>query len=309
MNIVFFGNPEFARIVLESLCKTNQHNVVAVVSNATKIMGRGRKPRYTAVGEYALKKEMNIIFAQSLDDPEFVERLRMLKPDIFIVVAFRILPRSLLEIPKMGAMNLHTSLLPKYRGAAPIQHAILNGDTETGMTTFIIEPKVDTGGIILQNKIQINENDDFGTISSKMAKDGGPLIIESINALKNGFIPKPQDHSAATTACKISKTMCNINWEKATIAIQNQIRALAPSPGGITSYKGKRVKIFKSQPIENKHNENPGELLMLGKNRIGVFCSDGILELLEIQIEGKKRMDVSNWLMGSRILEGDQFEQ
>ncbi len=308
MKLVFMGNPKIACPVLKSLHASDQHNVVGVVSNGPKTMGRGRSLRHTAVGEYALEKNMNFIPAGSLNDPELINKLKALNPDVFIVVAFRILPNILLEIPTMGAMNLHTSLLPKYRGAAPIQHAIMNGDKETGMTTFLIEPKVDTGGIILQKKVNINKEDNLETISEKMADLGGPLVIQSINALVKGKQPIPQDHAAATTAPKITKEMCAIDWSQTAQTIHNKIRGLSPFPGCYTSLKEKRIKIYKSGLVKDKCEGAPGELFKIGKNRLVACCGERSLELLEIQLEGKKRMAVSDWLKGAQISAGDRFE-
>lgn len=308
MKIVFMGNPAIACSVLESLRSSDHHQIVGVVSNAPKTMGRGRSLRHTEVGEYAVEKGMNFTPAESLRDIELHEELKVLNPDIFVVVAFRILPNSLLDIPKLGAMNLHTSLLPKYRGAAPIQHAIMNGDKETGMTTFIIEPKVDTGGIILQKRITINPEDDFGSISEKMAVQGGTLVLNSLDALVDGMIPKPQDHTAATAAPKITKYMCAIDWSQSAESIYNQMRGLSPFPGCFSSFKGKRIKVFKSILTAEKHAGNPGVLFKIGKSRLGVCCGDGALELLEIQLEGKKRMTVSDWLKGAQLSDGDQFD-
>ncbi len=308
MKIIFMGNPPIACPILESLHASEQHDVVGVVSNAPKTMGRGRSLRHTAVGEYAIEKGMNFIPVSSLTDSEFTNRLKALNPDIFIVVAFRILPIELLTIPKRGAMNLHTSLLPKYRGAAPIQHAIMNGDKETGITTFIIEPKVDTGGIIFQESMAIKPEDDFGTISKKMADQGGPLVIQSLDALADGKKPIPQDHSAATAAPKITKEMCGIDWSQTTQSIHNQIRGLSPFPGSFSSFKGKRIKIYKTGLAQYQIQGVPGELFKIEKNRLVVCCGDGALELLDIQLEGKKRMAVSDWLKGAQISAGDRFE-
>lgn len=308
MKIIFMGNPAIACPILESLRASDYHDLVAVVSNAPKTMGRGQSLRHTAVGEYAIKKNLNFIPAESLTDPDLHSRLKILKPDIYVVVAFRILPNALLKIPKMGAMNLHTSLLPKYRGAAPIQHAIMNGDKETGLTTFIIEPKVDTGGIIHQERISIEPDDDFESISEKMTKRGVSLVMKSLNTLVDGKLPKPQRHEDATVAPKITKAMYAIDWSQPARSIHNQIRGLPPSPGSFSSFKGKRIKIYKTKLIMDEYEGIPGKLVKLGKNRLGICCGDGALELLDVQLSGKNRMDVSDWLKGAQISDRDQFE-
>ena len=179
MKIVFMGNPLIACPLLNSLYNSN-HDIISVVSNAPKAMGRGKKLKFTAVGDFANSLNIPFLGFKSVDEKEIINKLEELKPDLFVVMAFRILSNSILSIPKLGAINLHTSLLPKYRGAAPIQHAILNGDKITGISTFIIEPKVDTGGILLQKEIPINKEDDFGTLSKKMANISGKLVLESI---------------------------------------------------------------------------------------------------------------------------------
>jgi len=308
MKIIFMGNPAIACPILGSLCASDYHDLIAVVSNAPKTMGRGQSLRHTAVGEYAIEKNLNFIPAESLTDPDLHTRLKTLKPDIFVVVAFRILPNALLEIPTMGAMNLHTSLLPKYRGAAPIQHAIMNGDKETGLTTFIIEPKVDTGSIILQKRMDIEPDDDFESISKKMAKHGGLLVMRSLSTLVDGVSSKPQYHEDATVAPKITKAMYAIEWSQPARSIHNQIRGLPPSPGSFSSFKGKRIKIYKTKLIVDECEGIPGKLVKLGKNRLGICCGDGALELLDVQLSGKKRMYVSDWLKGAQISDRDQFE-
>jgi len=305
MKIVFMGNPAIANPILNTIHKSS-HEVIGVVSNAPKPMGRGRILRHTAVGELAHELKLNFIPVESLIDQGFHDKLRSLYPDIFIIVAFRILPKSVLEIPKIGSVNLHTSLLPKYRGAAPIQHAILNGDKETGITTFLIEPKVDTGAVLLQKRIIIQDDDDCGTLTEKMAKNGTDLVLRTLDQLEKGsFEPIPQNNELATTAPKITREMCQIDWSGPAQNIHNQVRALSPYPGAFSSINGKRLKIFKSKVLYQNNMDTHGYISLLEKTRIAISCGEGQLEILEIQIEGKRRMTMAECLMGMRVKTGD----
>jgi len=253
MKIVFMGNPLVACPLLNSLYNSN-HDIIGVVSNAPKAMGRGKKLQFTAVGDLANSLVIPFIGFRSVDEKEIIKKLEKLKPDLFVVMAFRILSNSILSIPKLGAINLHTSLLPKYRGAAPIQHALLNGDKITGISTFIIESKVDTGGILLQKEIPINKEDDFGTLSEKMASKSGKLVLESIKKIEQSKKPVLQNNADASLAPKILKSFCLIDWEKNAYSIHNQIRALSPYPGAYTIINNKRIKFFKSKGMKNRIN-------------------------------------------------------
>jgi methionyl-tRNA formyltransferase len=305
VRIVFMGNPAIANPILKAL-NESFYEIVGVVSNAPKLMGRGQMLKHTAIGELSNELNLNYIPAVSLKDDEFHSKLISLKPDIFVVVAFRILPNSVLGIPKMGSINLHTSLLPKYRGAAPIQHALLNGDSETGITTFSIEPRVDAGEILMQEKIKIEKQDDFGSLSEKMAKKGIELVLNTLNQLENNSVkPIQQDKDLASSAPKITKEMCAINWNNPVEKIKNQVRAFSPFPGAFTTMNGKRLKIYKSLILDNKNWDYGGKISLLEKNRMAVSCGDGLLELLEIQFEGKRRMTMGDCLKGLNVNIGD----
>ena len=305
MRIVFLGNPAIANPILNAI-HTSHHEIVGVVSNAPKPMGRGRTLRHTAVGDFANELGLNFIPVESLKDDLFQTQLRSLSPDLFVVVAFRILPNAVLKIPKIGSVNLHTSLLPKYRGAAPIQHALLNGDKETGITTFFIESEVDTGAILLQKKIRIGDEDNFGSLTEKMAEEGSALLLKTLNQLENGTInPIPQNNELVSIAPKITKELCQIHWTDSAENIQNKVRALSPSPGAFTSLNSKRLKIYKSKVLNESHSGEWGKISLLEKHKMAVSCREGQLELLEIQLEGKRRMTIAELLRGIPVKLGD----
>ena len=303
MKIIFMGNPAIACPILKSL-QTSVHKVVAVVSNAPKAMGRGQTLKYTPVGEMTKLLKLPFIPAESLKDEVFIDQLKALNPDLIVIVAFRILPNEVLAIPKMGSINLHASLLPKYRGAAPIQHALMNGDHVTGITTFLIEPKVDTGAIIFQEKISILPEDNFGTLSEKMAERGGELVLRSIDELNEDFELTPQNNDVATTAPKISKEMYIINWSKDAKSIHNKVRGLS---GAFTTLNQKRLKVFKTAVLRNNNSGDPGQIILIDKNRLAITCGKDALELIEIQMEGNKIMLASEWMKGAQLSENISF--
>ena len=305
MNIVFMGNPAIATPILIAIHESN-HQILGVVSNAPKPMGRGRSLKHTAVGKLATELTLNFIPANSLNDKSFQAKLQALNPDLFVLVAFRILPKALLDIPTHGSVNIHTSLLPAYRGAAPIQHALLNGEKETGITTFMIEPKVDTGSILLQEKIEIDEEDDCGSLTEKMAIRGAGLILNTLDLLEKGEIePKSQNDSLASIAPKISKEMCRLDWSYSVEKIHNKVRALSPFPGAFTLMNGKRMKILRTKIINETHSFPPGHVSLLDKSRMAISCGDGQLELLEVHLEGKRKMAMADCLRGIHVALGN----
>jgi methionyl-tRNA formyltransferase len=268
-------------------------------------MGRGRKFLETPVKSLADKLKLNVIEIDNLNDENFINQLKSLSPDLFVVVAYKVLPQTLLDIPRLGSINLHSSLLPKYRGAAPIQHSIMNGDEVTGVSTFIIEPKVDTGNILLQKECKINEDDNYGTLSSKLSTIGAELLIESINKYNDGSItPVLQDNKLATLAPKIKKEDYIIDWNQDASIVNNKIRAFSPYPGAYTLVDNKRLKIFKSELNKGIDYKETGKIINLSKEYFEVTCSHGSLKVYEIQIEGKKRMSSKDFIMGFQKLEG-----
>ena len=289
MRIIFMGTPEFAvpslRILLE-----NGINISSVVTVPDKRMGRGLQISYSKVKDFALTNNLNILQPESLTDPEFINQITSQNPDLIIIVAFRILPTDIINIPKYGTINLHASLLPKYRGAAPISRAIINGDNETGLTTFFIKQKVDTGNVILQKRIQILEDEDFGSLYSRLSEEGAQLLLETVNIISSGkYKLIEQDESLASPAPKIFKEDCKINWNKESIIIHNLVRGLSPIPGAFCLYENKTLKLFKSKLSNIKSDSVPGKLIVQGKS-IFVNTTDNFIEILELQLEGKKRV-------------------
>jgi len=268
-------------------------------------MGRGRKFLETPVKSLADELKLNVMEIDNLNDESFINQLKSLSPDLFVVVAYKVLPQTILEIPKLGSINIHSSLLPKYRGAAPIQHSIMNGDKVTGVSTFLIEQKVDTGNILLQKECKIEEDDNYGTLSSKLSTIGAELLIESISKYYDGSIaPVMQDNELATLAPKIKKEDYIINWNKDASVVKNKIRAFSPYPGAYTLIDNKRLKIFKSELNKGIGYKETGKIINLSKEYFEVSCSHGSLKIYEIQIEGKKRMSSKDFIMGFQNLEG-----
>ena len=303
MRIVFFGNTEFSNPTLNK-CNSS-YGVISVVTNHSKQMGRGRKFLETPVKSLADELKLNVMEIDNLNDESFINQLKSLSPDLFVVVAYKVLPQTILEIPKLGSINIHSSLLPKYRGAAPIQHSIMNGDEVTGVSTFLIEQKVDTGNILLQKECKIEEDDNYGTLSSKLSTIGAELLIESISKYYDGSIaPVLQDNELATLAPKIKKEDYIINWNKDASVVNNKIRAFSPYPGAYTLIDNKRLKIFKSELNKGIGYKETGKIINLSKEYFEVSCSHGSLKIYEIQIEGKKRMSSKDFIMGFQNLEG-----
>ena len=296
MKIIFFGTPDFAVPSLDILNKS-KHKISAVVTAPDKERGRGRKVSFTAIKEYAIANELQCLQPESMKDEGFIESLKKFDADLFVIVAFRILPRSVYTLPKYGSFNLHGSLLPKYRGAAPIHWAIINGEKVTGVTTFFLEDKVDTGNIILQAELPIEEDDDLGTVHDKMSLLGAEVVLKTVNTIESGIINLlKQDSSLATPAPKIRKELGEIDWNKTAQQIHNLVRGLSPFPGAYFRHNNLKYKIFKSS-IENSVKLSPGEIKQT-KNEIFIGCSDSALQILELQPEGRKRMTADAFLRG-----------
>lgn len=302
------GNPAFAVPSLQSLSASN-HTVAAVVTNPPKRMGRGKKERISAVHHAANDLNIPVIFADSLKSQILSENISKYDPDIFCVVAYRILPSELLQIPKIGSINLHGSILPKYRGAAPIQRSIMNGDTSTGLTTFLLDNKVDTGKILLQKTIQIESNDTYGSLSEKMSIDGAEFLVETLNKFDQGSIqPEIQDHSNASFAPKIKSDERAIIWSDSAIDIHNHIRGITPIPGAFTTFKNQRIKIFETKVIdENNKTVEPGTVTQVSKTSLIIQTSDGQISIKSLQREGKRRMQIQEFLVGTVIEAGEVF--
>jgi len=301
------GNPSFALPSLEKLFYSS-HEIIAIISNPPKPMGRKRTLNHTDVGKFALQKNIKLIELDSFNNNEVFKKLVSLNIDIFVVVAFRILPEKYISIPKLGSINLHASLLPKYRGAAPIQWALMNGDKATGVSVFQIEKKVDTGKIITQNKVEIDKDDNYESLSNKLSTIGAEVLIKALDYLEIGKINFiGQDNSAATKAPKISKNMLRIKWEWSAIKINNWIRGLSPKPGMITMFKNKTIKILKSVIVDVHSKNNPGKIKIGKQNSLEIYTGEGLLSILELQQEGKKPLQVEQFLRGINISESDVF--
>lgn len=291
------GTPQFAVPSLDILIK-NGHEILSVVTVPDKPKGRGQKLGISEVKEYALDKNLNILQPVKLKDEDFINEIKNLNPDLIIVVAFRILPPVIFNIPKFGSFNLHGSLLPKYRGAAPINWAIINGDKETGATTFFLKEKVDTGNIILQEKIEIGENDTFGEVYEKLSGIGAKLVLETVREIEKGEIKiQEQKDEHSSPAPKIFKEDCRINWSKSSEEIHNFVRGLSPHPAAFTMLDGKMLKIYLTNKTEIKSLSDSGVLLKEEK-KLFVNTNDNMLEILELQLEGKKRMKAIDFLNG-----------
>ena len=302
------GNPAFAIPTLKAIMQSN-HELVAVVSNPPKQIGRGRSLSYTPVGKFSKENEISLIEPQNLFSDELKSELNILKPDIFIVVAYKILPDSIIAIPKYGALNLHASLLPKYRGAGPIQWALMNGDKKSGVTIFQIKSKVDTGDILMQKEVDIFNEDNMLSLGNRLCEHGANMMIEVLNTIEeegqvSGIRQNPK---LATPAPKIRKNMTRINWSWTSQKIHNWVRGLSPFPGMSTNYKGKRLRVFKTS-IQSGIKLSPGTIIEAEGDRLIIATAEGGLRIHELQLEGKKRMKVDDFLRGNKIQPGDFLE-
>ena len=305
MRIVFMGNPAFAITTLEAILDST-HELIAVVSNPPKPIGRGQRLLYTAVGSYAVEHKLNFIAVDDINSDILITDLTALNPDIIVVVAYKILPDSVINIPPYGAINLHASLLPRYRGAAPIEWALMNGERVTGVSIFQVASKVDTGAILKQKEIPILPDDNYLSMSTKLCEIGANMIIDTLNELESGTaVVKIQDSSQASYAPKISKNITVIDWFWPAEKIHNWVRGLAPNPSMITIIKGKQLRIYKTSIREKPVKNRPGTVVFKSKNELQVSTGKGALALIEIQLEGKKRMPMELFLRGFPIEEGD----
>lgn len=310
LRIVFMGTPEFAVATLGSLLM-NDFNVVAVVTSPDKPSGRGKKLTKSSVKAFAEYSCLPVLQPANLKDPVFIRSLREFNADIFIVVAFRMLPEIVWRIPPSGTINLHASLLPHYRGAAPINHVIINGESFTGVTTFLIDDKIDTGNILLRDGIQIFPFENAGDLHDRLMKLGARLVIRTINAIfKDHIIPMPQTAflrpgEIPLTAPKIYPEDCIINWKKEARIIHNFIRGLSPYPGARSFLiKGEEklfIKIFESQPLMEEHHLTPGTIISDNKNYLKIACSKGFINIITLQPESRNKMNTTEFLRGSDI--------
>jgi len=301
MRIVFMGTPEFAVASLEALVEKG-HNVVGVITAPDKPKGRGRQLMTSAVKEYALTKGLTILQPKNLKDTGFLAELKALLADLQIVVAFRMLPEVVWAMPPLGTFNLHGSLLPQYRGAAPINWAIINGETETGVTTFFLQHEIDTGNIVLQEKEPIALTDNVGSLYERLMKLGAKAVVKTVELIQsNKVITKPQtNETSLKPAPKLFKETCEISWSNPAIEVYNFIRGLNPYPAAWCILKGRNFKIFDTEVMSE--SIEIGEIISDNKTYIKVGCGQGAISIKELQLQGKKRMDVESFLRGNNIV-------
>ncbi|MES2828732.1 MAG: methionyl-tRNA formyltransferase [Bacteroidota bacterium] len=302
MKIVFMGTPDFAVASLNALVEAG-FDVVGVVTAADKPAGRGQKLQESAVKQYATSKGIPVLQPLKLKAPEFIEKLRALKADLQVVVAFRMLPEVVWNMPAKGTINLHGSLLPQYRGAAPINHAIINGEKESGVTTFFLKHEIDTGDIILADKVDIADDETAGELHDKLMETGARLIVKTVNAIASGdYVEQPQpQNDELKHAPKIFKENCLIDWNQPSQTVYNMIRGLSPYPTAFTKLNDKVLKVFKAELEEKEAAITAGGFLTDGKTFLKFATKDGFIKLIDVQYEGKKRMTVEEFLRGVRL--------
>jgi methionyl-tRNA formyltransferase len=306
MRIIYMGTPEFAIPGLKILLE-NRYTIAAVVTAPDKPRGRGQQVSYTPVKELALSHRLPILQPQHLGDPEFVSTVTNLAPDLIIVVAFRILPKEIFRIPRYGSFNLHASLLPRYRGAAPINWAIMDGQLETGVTSFLLQEKVDTGSILLQARVRIGSEETAGELHDKLSAVGAEIVLQTVRLFELGKIqPRLQENSLATPAPKIFKEDCKINWNQSAQRVHNVVRGLSPQPCAWTTHDGRILRIYRSAVVQltDASSKEPGTVVAATKNQLVVACAQCALSIVEIQQEGKKRMSIEDFLRGYSLKTG-----
>lgn len=327
LNILFMGTPDFAKESLEAVYNSG-HNIIGVVTNVDKPKGRGMKMMASPVKEFAIQKNIPVYQPEKVrKNTEFIEKMKALKPDVICVVAYgKILPKEILEIPRLGCINVHGSLLPQYRGAAPIQWAVLNGDKKTGITTMYMDEGMDTGDMILKQEVEIGENETTGELWDKLSKIGGELLVKTLEKIEDGTAPREKQGDNFTMAPMLNKEMSKIDWEnKNAIEIKNLVRGLNPIMGAYSFLEGKKIKFWKVESLtdeqlfeefpdlkeyEQKFNElYPGTILFSdAKTGLYIKTIEGNIKVLEIQGENAKRMDIKDFLRGNQLYACSVFE-
>lgn len=304
MRIIFMGTPDFAVASLDALVQAGEQ-VVAVVTTPDKPAGRGQKMHESAVKQYAVAHQIPVLQPEKLRNPEFLADLKSYQADLQIVVAFRMLPEVVWNMPRHGTVNVHASLLPNYRGAAPINHAVMNGEKTSGVTTFLLQHEIDTGNVLLQKEVAIADTDNAGDLHDALMNAGATLLLETVNALRAGTLqPTPQDAMAGTDwkhAPKIFKEDCEIVWDRPGKDVYNQIRGLSPYPTAFTKLHDKVLKIYETVLVNEKPTIAAGEYETDEKTYLRFACTDSFLDMKLVQIEGKKRMTVGDFLRGYRF--------
>ena len=308
LKVVFFGTPDFARASLEAI-HTSAHEVVGVVTVADKASGRGQKVHQSPVKTYAVEHDLPLFQPEKLRNEEFLSQIQSLNADIFVVVAFRMMPKVLFSMPRLGTFNLHASLLPDYRGAAPINYAVINGETKSGVTTFFINEKIDEGNILLQAETEISPEDNAGTLHDRLMEIGAKLVVKTLDGLAEGKLTEiPQNQKEnPKTAYKIFKEDTKIDWEKEVEVIHNFIRGMSPYPAAFTILEvggeQKILKIFKGKFQKIEHSKECGEI-EISKNEFKIYAENGVYFPEELQLEGKKRMNLKDFLNGFHSFDG-----
>lgn len=299
MKVIFWGTPEFAVVSLNAILKS-KHEVMAVVTTPDKQQGRGLQIQKSEVKLFAEENKLLCLQPEKFIDEDFINELTRISAEVFVVVAFKILPPEIFELPKFGTFNLHASLLPKYRGAAPIQWALINGENETGVTTFNIQKKVDTGNIYFQDKVIIGEDDNFETLHDKLAVKGAELVVRTLDAIEEGAAKlKIQDDTSATPAPKITRELCTINFTQSALQIHNLVRGLSPYPAAFFFHEEKKIKVFKTK-IERDLKLSRGEIKS-EDSRLFIGTATESIEILELQLEGRKKLSAKEFLRGYKI--------
>ena len=308
MRIVFMGTPDFAVGSLQALCESGKHEIVGVVTQPDRPKGRGNKMLMTPVKEYALEQGLTVYQPQKVKTPEFVQTLRELQPELIVVAAFgQFLSREILELPPHGCINVHASLLPKYRGAAPIQYAIIKGEQESGVTIMQMDIGMDTGAMLEKVVVPIAENTTMGELHDALREQGAALLLKVIDDIAAGTaVAEPQNDAEATSATLLDRSMEHIDWTKSAQEVHNLIRGFNPAPSTFTKLpNGKSLKIWGSRLTEKKSEAAAGTVVEAGKHSFFVACGSGVLEITEVQPESKKRMAAQVFLNGRGVAEGD----
>lgn len=304
------GTPQFALPSLEKIF-LSKHKIVGIVTQPDRPKGRGKKYTAPPVKEFALEENIQPIFQpESLKNPAFIQLLENLNADLFVVVAFRILPEVVFSMPPKGTINLHPSLLPKYRGAAPINWAIINGERITGATTIFIRKEIDAGNMILQKEVPIHSDEIAGSLQDRLADIGADLLLESIKKIEIGDIePIKQDESLVTKAPKLTKEMCRLNFNQSAEQVKNWIHGLSPYPGAYALHNNKTIKFYRAKVISSdKQSKSPGTIINLTKNDLWIACNPGVISIKELQMEGHKQLNIDEFLRGFRFTVGEMFK-
>ena len=311
MRAVFMGTPEIAATVLKSVL-TSRHEVVAVVTQPDKPKGRGHEMAFPPVKEVALDAGIPVLQPQRARDEAFIEELKALQPDIILVAAYgKLLPKAILDMPKFGCINVHASLLPKYRGASPIQWAVLNGDEKSGVTIMHMEEEMDTGDIIMTKEVVLEKEETAGSLHDKLAEIGGPLLLDAMDALETGCAPRiRQNHEEATYVKMLDKTMGNLDFSQPAVQLERFIRGLNPWPTAYTKLDGKLLKFWRAEvvpateAVKTGRDASAGTVISVAKDSFDVLTGDGVLRICELQIEGKRKMTAEEFLRGYKLETG-----